>query len=77
MRSGMYPRKSSLTSALVIGVSASLAMLASASWLLMIALGAAHGEAPQVPALSYWATVLLTWALSGVVTLGASTSARK
>ena len=75
---GMYPRKSSLAHALVIGLAASVGMLASSSYALMIALGVAHSDAPQVPALGYWASLALTWGLSAAVSLGGyATSARK
>lgn len=45
--------------AFLIGLVAVVAGAASQVWLAMLAIGALHSQAPQVPALSFWATAWL------------------
>ncbi|WP_333731749.1 hypothetical protein [Streptomyces sp. IBSBF 3010] len=45
--------------AIIVTVVAMLAGAASQVWLAMLAIGALHSQAPEVPALSFWATAWL------------------
>ncbi|MFF1812401.1 hypothetical protein ACFVXW_25370 [Streptomyces sp. NPDC058251] len=54
--------------AIIVTVVAMLAGAASQVWLAMLAIGALHSQAPEVPALSFWATAWLL--LVGILVMG-------